>query len=81
LQFGHTPFKGKTKQNTFDKILGQSVKFPDSPAVSKECKDLIKRLLNSDPKKRLGSESGAADVKEHKVLRPRAAVRCLVCAC
>ena len=28
-------------------------------------KSLVKRLLDKDPKKRLGAEHGAADIKEH----------------
>jgi len=31
--------------------------------VSRDCKNLIKKLLHPDPKKRLGSEGGAAEVK------------------
>jgi serine/threonine protein kinase len=31
--------------------------------TSKEAKSLVKKLLDKDPRKRLGSEHGAADIK------------------
>jgi len=31
--------------------------------VSRECKSIIKKLLNSDPKKRLGAQDGAIEIK------------------
>ncbi len=33
--------------------------------VSSNAKSLIKKLLNPDPKKRLGTSHGAADIKKH----------------
>jgi len=66
MLYGFTPFRGRTRDDTFSHILHSgSPKFPDEPPASKEIKNLIKRLLDKDPRKRLGSEHGAADIKEH----------------
>jgi serine/threonine protein kinase len=93
-QYGKTPFRGRTREHTFDHILHKTnIKFPETPAVrfaaiallthlsesltflsspyagddleqtSKEAKSLVKKLLDKDPRKRLGSEHGAADIK------------------
>jgi len=68
MLYGVTPHRGKTQQDTFNQILNKEVKFPEHHQypVSNACKSLIKKLLTSDPKKRLGSAHGAADVKKHK---------------
>jgi len=68
MAFGHTPFKGKSQDDTFSHILDCDLSFPDNHhfPVSSNCKGLIKKLLASDPKKRLGSIHGAMDVKKHK---------------
>jgi hypothetical protein len=41
------------------------LKLPDHPPVSKECKSLIRKLLQTDAKRRLGSQHGAADINAH----------------
>ncbi|CAF2095185.1 unnamed protein product, partial [Brassica napus] len=43
----------------------QNLKFPDSPLVSFQAKDLIRRLVMKDPGSRLGWEKGAAEIKRH----------------
>lgn len=67
MLYGVTPFRGATQQDTFKKIEKGSVKFPKHPrcSVSKDCKSLIKKLLCSDPKKRLGWSKGAEEIKTH----------------
>lgn len=65
MLFGCTPFKGDNSNETFSNILTKDVKFPHDKEVSKNCKDLIKKLLNKNEAKRLGSKSGAADIKRH----------------
>lgn len=67
MLYGHPPFQGRNQDDTFAQIKKSSLKFPDHARgpVSKECKSLIKKLLTHDPKKRLGSEQGAAEIKAH----------------
>jgi serine/threonine protein kinase len=39
--------------------------FPASPQFSPELKDLLTRLLEKNPEKRLGSAGGADEIKRH----------------
>lgn len=50
----------------FKEILKCRVQFPTEPRVSGECKDLLRRLLEKSPEKRLGHGFGANEVKQHK---------------
>jgi len=65
MLYGKTPFKGTNQKETFSNILNKKLSFPDEPVVSKEAKNLIKSLLNADPKKRLGGKIGAADLRDN----------------
>lgn len=65
MLFGTTPFKGRTQNETFSHILHKKLEFPAHVQVSKQCKELIKQLLVSDQKKRLGHKHGASDIKSH----------------
>ncbi|CEI91638.1 Putative AGC/RSK/RSK-UNCLASSIFIED protein kinase [Rhizopus microsporus] len=65
---GYTPFKGRTRDETFNLILNQPVEFPDNAyfqTLSSHCKSFIRKLLNKNEKKRLGSRAGASEVKSH----------------
>lgn len=62
---GTTPFKGKDRKKTFVNILKKDVKFLDNHPISSNCKNLIKKLLIKDEAKRLGSKTGASDIKNH----------------
>eukprot|EP00183_Erythrolobus_madagascarensis_P005336 CAMPEP_0185856568 /NCGR_PEP_ID=MMETSP1354-20130828/29065_1 /TAXON_ID=708628 /ORGANISM="Erythrolobus madagascarensis, Strain CCMP3276" /LENGTH=594 /DNA_ID=CAMNT_0028558829 /DNA_START=164 /DNA_END=1948 /DNA_ORIENTATION=+ len=64
--YGETPFKGAEQAITFQNILSQELKFPQDVNVSKEAKDIMRRLLTRAAPKRLGAERGASDVKQHK---------------
>ncbi|CAH7681900.1 kinase-like domain-containing protein [Phakopsora pachyrhizi] len=64
--YGFTPFKGSDRQATFSNVLRQDVGFDETPFVSGLGKSLIKRLLIKDEHRRLGSQSGASEVKHHK---------------
>ena len=83
-QFGKTPFKGKSRDETFKQIVKAGLKFPDGISISRECRSLMKKvndranptfasadhfvqLICADPKKRLGSQHGAADIKVRTV--------------
>lgn len=65
MLFGITPFKGSTRNQTFSNILKNEVQFPDYNQVSNSCKSLIRKLLIKDETKRLGSHSGASEIKSH----------------
>ncbi|XP_049850436.1 uncharacterized protein LOC126322605 [Schistocerca gregaria] len=67
MLYGITPFRGVNRYDTFSKIEKSQLKFPDRQhsSVSKECKNLIRKLLLHDPKKRLGSEHGATEIRAH----------------
>ena len=65
LLYGKTPFKGYDNEETLSNVVFQNLKFPDSPLVSFQAKDLIRRLVMKDPESRLGSEKGAAEIKRH----------------
>ncbi|KAJ7976085.1 serine/threonine-protein kinase KIPK-like [Quillaja saponaria] len=65
LLYGWTPFKGSNNEETLANVVLQSLRFPDSPFVSFQARDLISGLLVKEPENRLGSEKGAAEIKQH----------------
>jgi len=67
MLFGETPFRGKTRDDTFSRINNIPLKFPAPKRgpISKECKHLLKSLLHRDPRKRLGADGGAVAIKDH----------------
>ncbi|XP_010683785.2 serine/threonine-protein kinase KIPK2 [Beta vulgaris subsp. vulgaris] len=65
LLYGRTPFKGAGNEETLANVVLQSLKFPDSPLVSLQARDLISALLVKEPETRLGTERGAAEIKQH----------------
>nr|AML78420.1 putative LOV domain-containing protein [Aextoxicon punctatum] len=79
MLYGYTPFRGKTRQKTFANILHKDLKFPGSISASLHAKQLTYRLLQRDPKNRLGSREGANEVKRHPFFRGInwALVRCV----
>ncbi|KAJ0009665.1 hypothetical protein Pint_33586 [Pistacia integerrima] len=67
-----TPFKGKNRQKTFANILHKDLTFPSSIPdleVSLAGRQLLNLLLNRDPADRLGSNSGANEIKQHLFFR------------
>ncbi|CAA0816363.1 Serine/threonine-protein kinase WAG1 [Striga hermonthica] len=66
---GTTPFKGGSTESTLRNIASAGgVKFhvaDGEEAGMGEARDLIRRLLVRDPRKRLGWARGAADIKRH----------------
>ncbi|KAI9483904.1 MAG: kinase-like domain-containing protein [Benjaminiella poitrasii] len=71
MMFGITPFKGSYRNETFSRILHSDVHFSRQPApyhkhpVSNHAKNLIRKLLEKDEDRRLGSRAGASDIKDH----------------
>ncbi|KAN0064245.1 serine/threonine protein kinase, AGC [Thecaphora frezii] len=64
--FATTPFKGVSRNETFSNVLRNEVHFPESMPISSFGKSLIRKLLIKDELKRMGSQSGASEVKQHK---------------
>ncbi|PIN16823.1 putative serine/threonine protein kinase [Handroanthus impetiginosus] len=65
LLYGKTPFKGADNEETLANVVLQNLKFPNSPIVSFQARDLIRSLLVKEPENRLGTETGAAEIKRH----------------
>ncbi|CAB4299967.1 unnamed protein product [Prunus armeniaca] len=65
LLYGKTPFKGSGNRATLFNVVGQQLKFPDSPATSYAGRDLIRGLLVKEPQHRLGVKRGATEIKQH----------------
>ncbi|KAK4392087.1 Serine/threonine-protein kinase KIPK2 [Sesamum angolense] len=65
LLYGKTPFKGAGNEETLANVVLQNLKFPNAPMVSFQARDLIRGLLVKDPEDRLGTETGAAEIKRH----------------
>ncbi|GAA5796786.1 hypothetical protein HPULCUR_002161 [Helicostylum pulchrum] len=72
MLYGTTPFKGSNRNETFSNIIKLEVQVParatsstQPQAVSNSCKSLIRRLLEKQESKRLGSKAGASEVKAH----------------
>ncbi|OIW12165.1 hypothetical protein TanjilG_28573 [Lupinus angustifolius] len=80
LLYGRTPFKGSNNEETLANVVLQSLRFPDTPFVSFQARDLIRGLLFKEPKNRLGSEKGAAEIKQHPFFEGLnwALVRCAI---
>lgn len=80
LLYGRTPFKGAGNEETLANVVLQSLKFPDSPLVSLQARDLISALLVKEPENRLGTERGAAEIKQHPFFNGLnwALIRCAV---
>jgi len=64
--YATTPFKGRERSDTFNNIIGFPVHFRELPKISPAGKDVISRLLDKEENARLGSKTGASEVKQHK---------------
>ncbi|XP_051128710.1 serine/threonine-protein kinase D6PKL2-like [Andrographis paniculata] len=65
LLFGKTPFKGSGNRATLFNVVGQPLRFPESPVVSFAARDLIRGLLVKEPQNRLAYKRGASEIKQH----------------
>ncbi|OIW03020.1 hypothetical protein TanjilG_13657 [Lupinus angustifolius] len=65
LLFGRTPFKGSANRATLFNVVGQPLRFPESPTVSYAARDLIRGLLVKEPQHRLAYRRGATEIKQH----------------
>ncbi|KAF5204728.1 kinase G11A [Thalictrum thalictroides] len=65
LLYGKTPFKGSGNRATLFNVVGQPLRFPESPTVSFAARDLIRGLLVKEPQHRLAYKRGATEIKQH----------------
>ncbi|XP_030491008.2 serine/threonine-protein kinase D6PKL2 [Cannabis sativa] len=65
LLFGKTPFKGSGNRATLFNVVGQPLRFPESPVVSFAARDLIRGLLVKEPQNRLAYKRGATEIRQH----------------
>ncbi|GAA0140306.1 hypothetical protein LIER_01678 [Lithospermum erythrorhizon] len=65
LLFGKTPFKGSGNRATLFNVVGQHLRFPETPIVSFSARDFIRGLLVKEPQHRLGYKRGATELKQH----------------
>ena len=66
MLFGQPPFYSIDIERTYDLILNAEVNIINNRIkVSKDCEDLILRLLDKNPKTRIGS-NGIEEIKAHK---------------
>lgn len=66
MLYGRTPFKGKNRKETFRNVLTKS---PEFVGKKTELTNLIERLLEKNPTKRLGYSRGAIEIKQHGFFR------------
>ncbi|PON69761.1 Serine/threonine protein kinase [Parasponia andersonii] len=66
MMYGTTPFKGKSRKETFRNVVAKQPEFIGRPTA---LTDLIGRLLEKDPTRRLGYARGACEIKEHVFFR------------
>ncbi|XP_020207495.1 serine/threonine-protein kinase RHS3 isoform X2 [Cajanus cajan] len=65
LLHGTTPFKGAGYKATLFNVVGQPLRFPETPQVSAVARDLIRGLLVKEPQKRIAYKRGATEIKQH----------------
>jgi serine/threonine-protein kinase RIM15 len=70
--YGYPPFNAETPDQVFQNILGRKIQWQDDPCeVSPEAKDLMNKLMCTEPKERLGANAegtfatGAEEIKNH----------------
>ena len=63
LYTGFPPFYADTKAELYDLVRAGVIRFPKN--TPETFRDLIKRLLNQNPERRLGCEKDAESIKEH----------------
>ena len=70
---GIPPFNDESVDAIFENIRTHNMVWPElgytDESMRPEAADLIKKLLEPDPKKRLGSQRGLAEIKEHEYFK------------
>eukprot|EP00662_Eupelagonemidae_sp_cell21_P011879 gene11879-45037_t len=66
MLFGTSPFKSRKQEHIMRKIIAAQAHYPEQPAVSAECTDLIRKLLDPSVATRIGcAGGGAAEIRAH----------------
>ena len=65
LLVGDPPFFSENIDGLYRLIKKGKLRFPDDRKFTSEIKDLISKLMYTNPKKRLGFARGIAEIKEH----------------
>ncbi|TKA51975.1 hypothetical protein B0A53_05059 [Rhodotorula sp. CCFEE 5036] len=63
--FGWSPFYAESRIEEYERILQMEIKIPNKRGYGPEVKDLLLKLLERDPEKRLGAKRGAAELQGH----------------
>ncbi|KAA8496839.1 Serine/threonine-protein kinase nrc-2 [Porphyridium purpureum] len=66
MMTGSTPFKGRSSNQTLKNITGTDIHWPSDVRASNHVKDLVRKLLQRDPERRLGRREGASEIKREK---------------
>ncbi|KAF8403848.1 hypothetical protein HHK36_011954 [Tetracentron sinense] len=66
MMYGKTPFRGKNRKETFRNVLTNPPEFIGKRTA---LMDLIGRLLEKNPTRRLGYNGGATEIKQHEFFR------------
>ena len=61
---GLPPFYVENLDKMYDMIKNNPVKFPKRITLSEDAKDVIRKLLEKNPKKRLGAQNGIEEIKK-----------------
>ena len=64
LLTGQPPYYSRSQDRLFQKIKVKPVKMPKK--ISKACEDLLSKLFQKNPDKRLGTNKGSIELKNHK---------------
>ena len=62
---GLPPFYVENLDKMYELIKNAPVRFPKRVNLKEETKDIIRKLLEKNPKERLGSQRGIEEIKEH----------------
>jgi len=67
--YGIPPFYNENIEKMYDNIMYSIVRFPMKKRVSAEAQDLILKLLEKNPERRLGSNQGLSEIKAHSFFK------------
>ena len=65
LLVGFPPFQSKKTAELYNSILNEELTFPDEAGLSYEAINLIEKLMEKIPSKRIGSSAGISEVLNH----------------